>query len=269
MERKPIRLLSNARDVIDVISLQGPSTPAEIAEAIGVPRPSVYRLVDGLNVIGLTSAGRDGRVGLNLRWLHMADAAFSGMHEWSSAPALLDRLSESTLQTTFLTLPRGDEAVCIRWSPGRGIGVLILKPGRALPLYAGAAGRVMLAEHEELERYLSHAPFLALTPYTLIEADELRRDVDLTRGQGYAHSDQDATVGIGALGVPVRDAAGRLVACVSLAGVAEEIREERRSFLEALHRTASNLASDFVKVLASRAVETPGTASRVRPIERA
>lgn len=244
MDRKPIKVLANARDLIDALAENGPLTPAEIAGITGIPRPSVYRLAEGLKVIGLVTNTSDSRVALSLRWLHLADATFQGMTEWSTAPAILDDVTASTELTAFLTVPRRDEAVCIAWSPGSGIGVLILKPGRTLPLYTGAAGRVMLAELEDLDGYLARAPFPALTPTTLIDADALRADVARTREQGYVHSDEDATIGIGALGVPIRDAAGHLVACVSLAGTADSVRAGKVRLLEVLRSAADVLAAN-------------------------
>lgn len=241
-QRRPIRVLANARDLIDVLAEHGPLTPAEIAGLTGIPRPSVYRLAEGLKVIGMVAGTSDARVALSLRWLHLADTAFAGMAEWADAPQVLAEATARTELTAFLTVPRRDEAVCIAWSPGSGIGVLILKPGRALPLYTGAAGRVMLAETPDLDEYLARAPFPALTPSTLVDAAALRADVARTREQGWVHSDEDATIGIGALGVPVRDAAGRLVACVSLAGTAEAVRSDRDPLLDVLRDAAAVLA---------------------------
>src|SRR4051794_41931953 len=80
-----MKLLSNAREVKELLSVRGPSSPAEIAEQLGTPRSSVYRLVEGLAAVDLVSIGADGQAELHLKWLHLADAARSAMSEWSSA----------------------------------------------------------------------------------------------------------------------------------------------------------------------------------------
>lgn len=249
-ERKPIRVLGNARELIEVLADHGELTPAEISELTGIPRPSVYRLADGLSVIGLTTTTADARITLSLRWLHLADAAFAGMREWASAPEILQEITARTEQTAFLTVPRGDEALCIAWSPGRGIGVLILKPGMTLPLHVGAAGRVMLAEYDELDAYLSAAPFEALTPHSLTTEDALRADVARTSEQQFVHSDEDATVGIGALGVPIRDSEGRLVGCVSLASTADDVRDNVEHFVTVLRESSERLSTQREAVMA-------------------
>lgn len=193
---KPTRVLANARDLVDLLSEVGPLTPAEIAERIDVPRPSIYRLVDGLNAINLTETLPDARVALSLRWLHIADEARSAMEEWAGAKAALLDLVDATGQTAFLSVLRDDNAVCIDWVPGRGIGVLTFKPGRALPLHAGAAGRLLLAYAGDLDDYMKRAPLAKLTPSTLTAADELRDDIQRTLERGFSVSDEDATVGL-------------------------------------------------------------------------
>jgi IclR family acetate operon transcriptional repressor len=239
---KPIRVLANTSNVIELLAEVGPLSPADIAARTGIPRPSVYRLVDGLNAIEFTETLPDARVALSLRWMHLADDSRAAMREWRNAPRILSELVERTGQTAFLSVLRDDRAVCIDWAPGRGIGVLILKPGRTLPLNAGAAGRVLLAHAPDADRVLAQGGFEKLTPSTLTTVDELRADIDRTREQGYAVSDGDATIGIGALGAPVLDARGTALACISIGGLVEDIRARRDEFLAALTAAARELA---------------------------
>lgn len=241
-EPKPSRLLDNATRLIDALVDDGPLTAPEIAERIDIPRPTAYRLVEALLAVDLVRSLPDGRTSLSLRWLHLADAVRGGLVGGSAHRALVD-LAELTGQTTFLTVPRGRFAVCVDWVQGRGIELLLLRPGRELPLYAGAAGRVTLAALDEpaREEYLAGAPFAAYTPRTLTEADALRDDVETTREQGHCLSDEDVTPSIGALGVPVLDRHGALSACLSLAGAARDIRNARQEFVDRLHRSAQEI----------------------------
>jgi DNA-binding IclR family transcriptional regulator len=181
---------------------------------------------------------------VSLRWLKLSDAARAGMQEWSHARPLLDRLAGRTEQTIYLCVPQADRAICIDWSPGRALSVLALKPGRTLPLYAGAAGRVTLAcRSEPLEDYLRAAPFPPLTDHSLITARQLRADVDEIRSRGYSVSDEDVTLGIGALGAPLFDRDRVFRGALSLAGLAEDLRERRDELTADLLACADELSA--------------------------
>ena len=160
---------------------------------------------------------------------------------------VLDELAGATRQTVFLTVPRANEAVCIDWARGETINVLLLKPGRALPLYAGAAGRVTLAfGRDDPEAYLANAPFEAYTDRTLTTAAQLRQDVVLTRTQGYAVSDGDVTDGIGALGAPLFwTTTGGFAGALSVGGLAEEVNRRRDKMVDLLLAAASTLSASL------------------------
>jgi len=238
-----MKLLANAREVIELLSVRGPSSPAEIAEQLGTPRSSVYRLVEGLAAVDLVSIGADGQAELHLKWLHLADAARSAMSEWSSASVALQGLAEETGQTAFLSVPVGRESVCVDWVPGREMGVLVLRPGGSLPLYAGGAGRVVLAfGTDDLEQALTEMERPKLTPWTKTTREELLDDVETSRRQGYVHSDQDVTTGIGAIAVPVFGARGQLSGCLSVAGLASDVSASIEAFVAALDKARATLS---------------------------
>lgn len=227
---QPIKVLSNATELIEVLAQAGPLSPADIAERVGIPRSSAYRLVDGLMAISLAETLPDGRARLSARWLQLADAARGGMTEWSDAPPVLERLVSRTGQTAFLSVLWQDSAACIDWRQGRGIDVLATKPGHLLPLNAGASGRVILAFSRDSETLLERGRFRALTPTTLTTPDELHADIAENRRQGYAFSDGDVAVGIAGIAAPVLDANGDLAGAVAIAGLAETFHERREEF---------------------------------------
>jgi DNA-binding IclR family transcriptional regulator len=121
----------------------------------------------------------------------------------------------------------------------------VLRPGRTLPLHAGAAGRVTLAHLDDPESYLVLAPFEPITAHTLVDADALRADMAFTRNEGFSISDQDVTEGIGALGVAVTSGAGRYAGALSLAGLSDEITDRRADFVEALAAAADALSAQL------------------------
>lgn len=242
-EPRPMGILQRSSNLVQLLAESGPLSTADAAEQIGMPRPSLYRLSDGLTQARLVESTPDGRMRASLRWLRLADAARAGMTEWSSARDVLDDLASSTGQTVYLTVPHLDRAVCIDWSRGRGVSVLALKPGRTLPLHAGAAGRVTLAfRPQDPDEYLQGAPFPPFTEHTLTRAGELHDDVAAIRSRGFSVSHEDVTPGIGALGVPLTSG-GAFRGALSLAGLAEDLLARRAEFVAALTSAATRLSA--------------------------
>ncbi|WP_432565369.1 IclR family transcriptional regulator [Kineococcus sp. SYSU DK003] len=262
----PMKLLGNAQQVISLLAAHGSASPAEIAEQLGMPRSSVYRLIDGLAAINLVQIDEDGQAHLHLKWLHLADAARDAMSEWSNARDVLIELSEATGQTAFLSLPRGDEAICVDWSPGRGIGVLILRPGGSLPLHAGGAGRTVLSFGiDDVAAALARTERRRLTPWTMTTEAELLADVTTNRRQGFVHSDQDVTVGIGAVAVPLTDDHGQLLGCLSLAGLATDITARRQELVQALREAAPRTLSSAPPAIPIASPASPASSMSIPP----
>lgn len=244
---RPMVILQRSADIVSLLAERGALVPAEIAEYVDTPRSTVYRLGDALRDAAMIEQVPDAHLRLSLRWLRLADAARAAMSEWSGARQVLDELAGATRQTVFLSVPRANQSVCVDWARGEAINVLILRPGRALPLYAGAAGRVTLAfGRADLEAYLANAPFEAYTDRTLITAATLREDIATNSEQGYVVSDGDVTDGIGAVGAPMFwTTTGEFAGALSIAGLAEELNGRRDELVEQLLAAASTLSASL------------------------
>lgn len=237
-------LLRNARDLVDALADQEALSHSELSEILEIPRSTVYRLVEGMTAIGLVQALPDGRTRLSQRWLRLADAAQAAGTEWQRARGAMRQVTERTGCTTYLSVAAGGKSICIEWVQGRAVEVLMLKPGRTLPLHAGAAGRGLLAQlpEPEAEEFLAGAPFARLTPHTKTTAAELRSDIEVTRSTGVTISREDVTMGVGAIGVAIRDEHRRRTGLLSLGGFVDELDARHDELVDELGRVARDLS---------------------------
>lgn len=223
---QPTGALAKAMTVVDALALHGEMSPAEIAAVTDIPRSTVYRLLGGLQEAGLVDLRDESSASLTLKWTVLADAAQGAMSEWSPISDILPAITDACGMTSFLSVRRGDETVCIEWVQGTGIDALVLRPGRTLPLHSGAAGRAALAslDDQEREEYLSHTPFRPFNHNSLVSRRALTADIAWVHEHGYALSQEDVNLGVGAVGIAVRDPAHPGgVGCVSVGGLIGEI----------------------------------------------
>ena len=239
---KPIKILSNSSQLLNLLADQGQLGIPELSARLDMPRASVYRLVDALAHVGLVSPSEDGKSSLGLQVLHLASAALRALPEIEIARPELEHLNEVTGQTIYLCALRGTSTVCLDWVPGRRVSLLLLGPGGTLPPHAGATSRVFLAFDDELRREVTQQPLERMTEKTLVEPSELEADAQNIRSSGYSISDEDVTVGIAALGVPVHDRTGDVAWALSVAGLRGEILDSRDEFANLLRDASARMS---------------------------
>lgn len=225
-----ILVLNKVRAILDAFAdgLER-AGPAEVAAKIGTNKSTTFRILKSMEQVGLLDRSPDGTYSLGIRLMELGALVGERLDVRRIAEPILRKLRDAVGQTVFLTVRHDDVAVCIDRLPGSHVEVMALRLGGGLPLYCGAAPRVLLAGLDEaaLERYLGRAPFEPRTPYTLTTADALRADVLQTRSQGYTLSLEDVTLGVAAVGAPIFDHRGRVVAAISMADLRHEYEPAR------------------------------------------
>ena len=241
-----IQVLDKIAALLDRLGEHGEASAVQLAEWISEPRSSVYRLLDGLRAVGWVEPGsRRGTYRLGLPLFRLGSRVTRRFDERAAARPVMERLHARTEQTIFLTVKSGFEGVCIERVDGRWVQNMALQLGGSLPLHVGAGPRVLLAASEDafVESYLAARPLTRFTPHTITTPGALWADVEATRSNGYAISDEDDVLGMAAVGAPIHDHEGRVTATLSLSGLKSTVLEgETEQSLE-LIRTAAGEVS--------------------------
>lgn len=225
-----VKVVSKAVSVLDALTRVPDATPAELAEQLGEPRGTVYRLLAALEEHDLVqAAGRRGAFQLGLRLFQLGSAVARRFNdERAAALPAMERLHEATRQTVFLTIRRDFEALCVERLDGQLVGVMILPVGGTVPLHGGANARALLAfEPPELwQAYVEHGPLEAFTSKTETTTDGLFAQLRRIRDKGFSISDEDVIPGIASIGAPIFGHDGEIRASISLSGPRPAILEE-------------------------------------------
>lgn len=243
-ERAPNRVVANATRILNTIAVDGPQTIAEISETLEIPRSSVYRIIESLESLRMAWIDPLGRVHLGTRLLYLGERAKQGIVEVREARLILDELKRATGHTVYLCQLRAQRTTCLDWRQGDKIGLPVLRPGMMLPDHASAATLVHLAYDRSYEEYvLSRDDFEALTAHTPTSARTLAEVILATRNAGYSLSDQDVTLGVAAIGMPIFDQVGSLRGSLSVAGLRGDILESTDVIVDALRAGVGLLAT--------------------------
>jgi IclR family transcriptional regulator, acetate operon repressor len=205
--------------IIEMAAQAGRVTTADIITALGIPKTTAHRLVSNLEEFGFLEHGLDrGRYQVGPRLLELATNILSASTSQGPIHALLMELSRRTDETVSLGVMRGSEVVYIDSAIGHSPLTLNFQKGHRTPVHCTSSGRVFLAhmEKKQLEAYLLSGPWQPITPYTIVDPDRLRLEIEAARRNGYATNDSEFAIGVVGAAVPILGPQGRVVACLSI-----------------------------------------------------
>lgn len=181
-----------------------PSSLSDLCEETGLPpRATAHRLATALEAHRILTRTADGH------WT--AGPALPGNRDHlieAATPPIMEQLLETTGESIQLYQHTGDTRTCIASKePSHGLHNVV-PAGRQLPLNSGSAARI-IAAFEDIE---------------IPDALYSQADVDKARELGYSESIEEREAGLASISAPVLNAAGTLMAVLSISGSAERFR---------------------------------------------
>jgi len=217
----PIQVLAKAGTLLDALADNGELTARELADILGEPRSSIYRLLASLADIGFIDSGQDrGTVQLGIKLFCLGSSAIRSRDVRAAAIPRMGELREKNGNTVFLAIRRDFEALCIERLEGLTTVNNALLPGNTGHLHVGAVGRVLLAAEPRAfwREYVASVGLPTSTERTISSRAELERTLAEVHESGFSISDEDRLPGMAGVGAPIHDHAGRVRAAISFSG---------------------------------------------------
>ncbi len=243
-----VQSVSRALDLLEAFPKYGPELGlTQVAGLLKLDKATAYRLLSTLEERGYVEripASRKYRLGVQA--FELGAYYQSQLEVRRVALPYMKEMTAQTREAAFLCVRENDEAVCVeRVESEQEVNVFALRVGGKQPLHCGAAPRALLAgmDDPELEAYAARTGLPGFTPNTIATLAALIEDAHRTRRQGFVVSMNDVTLGIAAVGAPVCDHAGRVVASISLSGLSSRYQPEHIAELaDVIVQTASRFS---------------------------
>ena len=163
----------------------------------------------------------------------------------SMARPILQELSSQTGESSALYVIEGLKRLCLLEQEGSLPIRYVMTEGKTQELYAGAAGKALLAyAPEELRKQiLSNLTLKKITNSTITDRRQLENEFRTIRERGYAISLGERIPEIGALAVPVFDTTLTVCAALSIGGLIQRFSSARcREYLKPLRASGHKLS---------------------------
>ena len=222
-----------------------PQTIANISQKTGIPRAAVRRCLHTLRELGYVDAELN-NFSLRPKVLTLGYSYLSSTPLTVSAQPYLNSISRTLNESSSLAVLDDGEVLYVARAATSRVMSVALNTGSRLPAYCTSLGRVMLAHlpPAELDDYLAKTRLRAMTKNTVISQKGLREILAGVRADGYAVNDEELELGLRSIAVPVRGAAGTVVAALNVGAQAARVsvKQLEKEFLPVLLKGAQELS---------------------------
>lgn len=224
-----IQVIDRVAQLLDVIAANnGPVSLKILSSETGLHPSTAFRILASLVEHGLVERSSSGHYRLGVKLLQLGSRVQARLDMRREARPIMDWLRNEIGETVNLVMREGDEVVYVeRATPSRMMRVEQVIGGRA-PLHVTAVGKLFLAEGgaEACLEYAERSGLRPHTPHSITDPAQLWRSVKSALQEGYALDNQEAEMGVGCIGVPIRDSSGRMIAGISVSAPIERRKED-------------------------------------------
>lgn len=245
-----VKSLKKALDVLSCFTRKQPLGVSEISEMLGIYKSNAYDILSTFTAEHyLEKDAQSGKYYLGSEIITLSRALGNRYSFLSVASGLINAIAEETNECVYLTTPMEREIYYLdaAYPAKANIHYMALRSSSD-PMHTTSSGKCMLAfmSEPELDDYLSY-PLEKMTENTITEPDALKKELAKVRAQGFAYDDEENTLGIRCVGVPlVSGANSRLLGAISISGRLENFSPERMTELASVLKREVQSVSRFL-----------------------
>jgi IclR family pca regulon transcriptional regulator len=218
-ERNSIQSLARGLNIMELLAKSSqPLTLTEIANQARLTKTTVQRFINTLNALGYIKRDENKRYVLGTRLLSLAYSFLNTSSLVNMVRPYLDELSTELNNTVNLAVLDDVHSLCLYRKEISRLVKFDVGPGAKLPCYAASLGKVLLSglREDELTKLMNKIEFTPLTPKTILSKEKLREEIIETRKKGYAISDQELSLDLYSIAVPLFDNQGEMIAAINI-----------------------------------------------------
>ena len=218
--------------IMELLSLHGRGLPlSEICKETGLPKGTASRMLSALIAHGYAAQDVENRkYRLTMRMFQVGSRVADSTGIMKVAQPYLDDLAQRSKETVHLVTRMNNEVLYLyKEDGGAGYVRMASYVGLHNPMYCTGVGKSILAylSEEELRSVWEGSEIKAFTDKTITRLEDMRREAEQIRKQGYALDMEEHEEGVRCIAAPVLDANRNPVAAISLSAPAMRLDDER------------------------------------------
>ncbi len=252
MNEEYMKSLEKIIKILDYLSdVERGAGITELSLELNLPKSTVHRILKNLSRYSVVEKEDEtSRYKIGLRLFKYSNSLLRSFDLRQMVKPILKKVCNETQETTFLTVWRNNQGLCIdSISSSRSTNThLFVEIGREMPFHCTASSKILLANQsiEDIKRIINKKNFLRYTPNTITDHEKLLIHLLDIKNKDYAICDEELEEGIKAIAAPIKNINGKTVASITITGLAKRISS---SNMERLIKIVTNSAQEISKKL--------------------
>ncbi len=224
-----ISSLAKGLDVLELLAEKGELSVSEVARHLGQNRTGSHRFLATLKELGYVEQNRSNKYHLTFKMLEFGMKRSNRLGIKNIALPYMKALSKAFGETINLGVRDGHNIFHLEKIDSKEILRVDSPIGSSAPVYCSALGKTIIAfmDPEELDSLLSTVEFKPMGPNCISSVDELKKELEKVREQGFAVDDEELVSGLRCIAAPVFDKTGAVPYAISVSGPTMRMTKER------------------------------------------
>lgn len=217
----------------------------EMSELLGYSKSTIFRIIKNLeDVAYLEKDPENQKYKLGFGLYYLGTLAESHTLIRRVARPYLERLNEECEETVHLAVIHQGQALYLEKIQSKKVLQVISRIGTKLPCHCSGVGKMLLSAlpPEELKQIILEKGLPSFTRNTITDIQNLSRELDSIRQQGYAIDNEEIEAGLKCIAAPIRDPTRGVVAAVSISAPDNRFDGDFSSFKFLILKTANQIS---------------------------
>lgn len=213
-----VQSVNNAIDVLELLAEEGGElSVSECAAKLGLTKSNASNILNTLAVFGFVEHNKyTGNYRLGVKTFQIAQTYLSNMQLIDASREYLNKVRDELDETSYISVMRENNIIYLNVVETRKSVRVKSRIGTIKPAYASASGKVHLSSLSN-NRIKSIYPetLEKLTEHTIGNVDDLLKEIEEVRKQGYAMDIEEMEHEVYSVAAPVYNFLGEVVGAIS------------------------------------------------------
>lgn len=230
MEKKLIQSVERAIRILQCFSLkENQLGVTDLSRRLGLNKSTVFGILTTLEHFKLVEKVPEIRCyKLGIKLLELGNLVFNQLDIRQIARPYIDAMVEKYSETMHLAILDGQDVVYVdKVDSDRSIR-MNSEVGKRRPAYCTGVGKVILAYlSNEVWKECVPSVLTEFTPNTITKLDDLEKEMERIRRNGYSEDNEEIEQGLSCVAVPIFDNDNQVIAAISLSAPTVRMPKEK------------------------------------------